>query len=182
MNARQIIEAESPKKVFRQVAAANPKRFEVGAEFGHATSHASDTIEAGMEALSTVDPRKHAELMGDEVGHFLRHGPNADFDEDYFAYEVMPGILQPYCPPFTYFGAYEADGSIGCWPWDGMALQDAVDEDKLFYVEEFRNPGQAGAIQHGNFTGITAPYAMIEMPSGSKELWDARTKQLVWKW
>ena len=171
MNARQLIEAETPKQALRYIK--RPKeQFTVGEEFGHATSDAKSVIEAGLEALRTVDRAKYEETMSGEVGDYLRGDNPEDFDPDYFACERLFDMLNPYCPPFTYFGFYEADGSIGCWPWDSMSLEDyeAMHPDKLTYE---------GPV---DFTGVESTYIVAVNENGRKECWDVASRKMLWQW
>ena len=176
MNARQIIdEAIDPKRVLRSLR--RREQMSVGEEVISGTGITRDIMEATFDKLKELNPIVYEDLMTDEIREYLAGGEPADFDPEYYLYEQLFPHMGLYCPPFTYFGSYEADGSIGCWPIDEMELEELVDKGVL-------------VIQHGETPdwsdrGIIGYHKNLILikPSGSKECWDIHgTPFLVWQW
>ena len=182
--ACSVLEGEDPKEFLKRVAYGLKPHFEVGEEVISATGDTRDIIEACLQALKRMDKaRFSAEISDHDVFQYTSLGEiENDFDPEYYLYEHLYNVLQKYCPPMTYFGSYEADGSVGCWPIDGDAISQMVDTDELFYIDESVNPEQADTVRRGDFSDIEPPYVMIEDPFTHKELWDKQHKRLVWKW
>lgn len=184
--AQRVLEGEDPKEFLKRHSAkeqAQSHQLGVGDEVITGTGDTRDIMEACFDALKRLDKgRFAAELSDHDVYQYTTLGEiHNDFDPEYYLYERLFNILQKYCPPFTYFGSLEADGSIGCWPLDNMALED-MEDGKITLVDEHDNPQWASAIRRGDFTGIISPHVIIDKQGGGKELWNTQTFEKVWDW
>ena len=74
------------------------------------------------EASAAEDKFHDLELVADE---------NCGGGDEYeILHEVFEWLSLHHCPPYTYFGSHEADGSdIGCWPDFDMIDNDRRDGD-----------------------------------------------------
>lgn len=182
--ACRILEGEDPKNFLQRVMPTMKPMLRVGEELIRGTGDTRDIMEACLDALKRLDKARFAaEISDHDVFQYTSLGEiHNDFDPEFYLYERLFSILQKYCPPMAYFGSHEADGSIGCWPIDGEAIEAMVDRDELFYLDARENPEQARAVRSGDFTGISPIYTMIEEPAGGKELWDRRTAKMLWEW
>jgi hypothetical protein len=176
LNARSIIEAETPKKAFRRLPRQS-QRMKVGEEVISGTSITRDIMEATLSKLHALDPAKYDETLTTEVAGYLNNDEmqDADFDPDYFLMEVLFAIMDDYVPAFTYFGFYEADGSVGCWPWDDMSLEDFADRhpDKLTIQADRDQP---------DYTDAHSQHIITMTPTGHKQCWHVPTRTQVWAW
>lgn len=173
MNARQIIdEAIDPKRVLR--SAGNPPEMRVGEEVCPATSNTGYIMQLTLDKLKELNPRDWEAEMTDDVQDYLNGNLPPDFDPEYYLYERLFPHMGLYCPPFTYFGSYEADGSIGCWPYGDDGMEEMVDRGKLQIVN-------ANALDWGNIH-LSAEFVLLDRPDGHKELWNAKYKNRIWAW
>jgi len=184
--AWHVLEGEDPKEFLRRVLKQSGHKknmLSVGEEVISGTGDTRDIMEACLNALKALDrDRFAAELSDHDVFQYTTLGEiHNDFDPEYYLFERLFSILQKYCPLFSYFGHLEADGSVGCWPLDNMALED-MEEGKVTLVDERENPQQANAIRRGDFGGIPSPYAIIDKAQGGKELWNTQTFVKIWDW
>jgi len=178
LNARTIIEAETPKGTFSQFPRG--PQLDVGYEAISGTGITRDIISACLGTLKTIDEKAFlSEMENSDVAEYVQGG-EPDFDPDYYLYEHLFNVLQEYCPPFTYFGGFEADGAIGCWPYSDMDLEEQADLGKLTIINAHMNE-QAHAVLAGNYTGITTRYVIVE--GLHKYLVDTQgPEQIVWEW
>ncbi len=146
----------------------------VGDEVISGTSITRDIMEATLCKLHELDPAKYEETLDVDVGEYLNGREVADFDPDYFLMEILFTIMDDYCPAFTYFGFYEADGSVGCWPWDDMGLEDfaARKPEMLSYQEDADQPDFSSG----------SKFVVIQTPQGHKQCWETATRKQLWKW
>lgn len=174
MNARQVIEAETPKKTFR--ALPRQQWLNVGETVIQGTSDTRDIMRATLDRLAQLNPADHQAELTDEVEAYLRGREPEDFDPEYYLFEQLFNHMALYCLPFTYYGFLEADGSVGCWPVDRMSIEMAADSGKVDvqYAEENEEPN----------LNVRAPYVYWDntQAGGGRDLWDTRTKKLVWSW
>lgn len=174
MNARQIIEAESPKRIFQRLPRQRWPLYP-GKEVSSATGDTRYIIRQTLALLKEIDPAKYqAELDGYELTDYLAGNADlpAETDPEWYLFEHLFSVLTKYCPPFTYFGFLEADGSVGCWPYDGMSMEMA--DDKVT-VQEGSEP---------DWNGITTPYLYLDNTAagGGRDFYETRTRSLLWSW
>lgn len=176
----RLVEAEDPKGFIKRVLKQQKPQFEVGYEVISGTGITRDIMDACLTALKELDRNAFLQEISDsDVFNYSTLGEaDPDFDPDYYTYEHLFNRLQKYCPPLTYFGSREADGAIGCWPPDSMAIDDLVAEGKATYVGE-NETLRAHQIHQGDFTTVDAPYVLIEY-DGDLECWSKATRQKLW--
>jgi len=182
--AKAVLEGEDPKDFLRRMSAAQTKQLEVGEEVCHSTGIVKDHIEACLYRLQQLDPVEGQEQMSDEVRAYLRGANPEDwvnFDPDYYGFEVLPSVMQKYCPPFSYFGGNEGDGSLGCWPIGHDGIEEAVDRDELTFVDARDDNERYTAIAGGDFSSIQTPYVLLEKATGGKVLY-TKAGRKVWEW
>lgn len=125
--------------------------------YSHGTLRSEDLAETFADILRDFGPRKHAKLLRDL-------DTIAEANEDSAKYQEFHGwegeilsdaqdAIQAYCPPYTYFGAHEGDGSdFGCWPIN----IDECDTDGPRRVSDFSQVTESGEYfivnDHGNVT------------------------------
>ena len=177
----QVVEAENPKDFLRrlQADAKTKRQFNIGEEVIHGTGVTRDIMDACLEALRVLSQEAYDAEIDDEIIRYLAtEETEPDFDPEYYLYEHLFDVLQKYCPPFTYFGSNEADGAIGCWPPDSMAIEELADNGELTHITD-EDDARCLAVMHGDFSTVDAPYALIEY-DGDMELWCKATRQKIW--
>jgi hypothetical protein len=179
-----LLDGEDPKQTFKKLPRKPEHQFEVGEEVIRGTGDTRDIMDACLNALKRLDKNRfNAEISDHDVFQYTTLGDiHNDFDPEYYLYEHLFNVLQKYCPPFTYFGSYEADGSIGCWPPDHMTIEELKDSDKLTYFDDHADAEEAQRIANGDFAHVPTRYVLVDRAGGGMELWDSTTRQLVWKY
>ena len=181
--ALRVLEGEDPKAFLKKIAPRQNNLLGVGEEVICCTGNVRDIMDACLYRLEQLDPAQYAaELEDSDVGAYREQGEAVqlpEFDPEYYTYEHLFNVMQKYCPPFSYFGSHQADGSIGCWPPDTMAIEELVDTDKLTYFGEDR-PEQALAVIRGDYSEVNTRYVLIEY-DGDMELWDSQRHVKVWE-
>jgi len=166
---------------------AGKKTFEVGSIL-RGTSNSSDMVEGCLEALAGIDKAKFNEVSHDysdeiELARRIGQGDAAAWGEigvvNDFAYSTLGGIMQGYCPPFTYFGAHPGDGSdIGCWISMEELEDAAMDGEEVTKI----NAGSLEAMQliQGNLPATTDYVWVHNEERNEDSLWDMRRKKPIW--
>lgn len=179
--ATWLLDGEDPKAFIKSLPRKQDDKLTVGEEVISGTGDTRDIMDACLNTLKRLDKHRFAaEISDHDVFQYTTLGDiHNDFDPEYYLYERLFNILQKYCPPFTYFGSLEADGSIGCWPLDNMTLEE---QENVTLVDEDENPQLADALRRGDFGDIPTPYAIIDKHGGGKELWNTQTFEKIWEW
>jgi len=183
--AAAVLEGEDPKEFLKRMSAAASKpHLEPGEEVCHATGITRDLLRSCFEALKNLDPATYQEELNDEVQSYLGGNENLeDFDPEWYLFEHLYSVLQKYCPPFTYFGNLEADGTLGCWPIGSDGIEEAVDRGDLTFVNEGQEPERYAAILNGDFSTIQTPYVMVKSPGATYSIaLFAKTGKKIWEW
>jgi hypothetical protein len=182
--ANRVLEGEDPKSFLKRVAPRKENTLQVGETVISGTGIVRDIMDACLYRLEQLDPAQYAaELEDSDVGAYREQGEAVQlpqFDPEYYTYEHLFNVMQKYCPPCSYFGSYEADGSIGCWPPDATAIDEMVDTEKLTYISD-EQPEQGEAIRRGDYTGIHTRYVIVDWHNGPMELWDSQRHVKVWE-
>lgn len=178
--ACQVLEDLDPKAILRHLSANRKRLLSVGETVISGTGVAQDIMRACLYRLQQLDRAKYDEEMEnpDVVDYLENEEPIDEFDPEEYTYEHLFNVMQEYCPPFTYFGNHETDGSIGCWPPDTMAREELDQADQLTWYDD-RHAEQSEAIRRGDYTGILTRYVLIEY-RGNLELWDSQRHTLLW--
>lgn len=179
MNARTLIEAETPKKTFKAMPRQVPM-MEVGEEVLRATGDTREIIGATLGALKALDRKAFFDEMDSDLEAYLRGEDPPEFDPEFYCYERLFPHMDRYCPPFSYYGSYEADGSIGCWPYQDDAMEEQADQGKLTIVNGHQNPEGAEAALNGDYTGIETRYVLVYALKTT--LVDTQAGKTVWEW
>jgi hypothetical protein len=182
--ANRVLEGEDPKRFLKRVTPRKEHKLHVGEEVIRGTGITRDILDACLYRLEQLDPVQYAaELDDSDVATYREQGEAAqlpDFDPEDYTYEHLFGVMQKYCPPWTYFGSYEADGSIGCWPPDPMAREEMNDTGQLTWFDDDHG-AQSEAVRRGDYTGIQTRYVLIDY-DGDLELWDSQRHEIIWSY
>lgn len=143
---------------------AHEKFLDIGS-VSSGTMREEDLIPDFLWLLKTVDPERAAQLEKEYASE--------DIDEQTFCWEMLVNALEEYCPPYTYFGSNEGDGSdYGVW-----VSTDSI-EDELRYenTEELQSMVKGGEMPRGS------KYVVVQDASGNIEalLW-GDTGEVIWQ-
>lgn len=142
------------------------RELEPGNEAIRGTAIPQDIIEASLAMLKDVHELGYEEFVAahEEEMVLLKYSQQDDTE----LYEFMDKVfakLDEYCPPYTYFGAYEADGAIGCWP----------------SYDDLREGGETEIIGYNDWKPGTE-YSFFDASSDRRDrLYRTETKELIWE-
>lgn len=138
-----------------------PKRLPLGT-VSHGTCRREDVAPRIFAELRSVDPQKADELEK-EYEDLKRVNDDPDIVDDILDEFVFQGLfdeMAEYCPPYTYFGANEGDGSdYGVW-----INTDQISEDLEGNEEELKE------INRGDPLPGDSTYVVVKSPHG---YWEA---------
>lgn len=143
------------------------KELRPGEETISGTGIPKDIAQASLDTLRSVHEPGYEEFVAshEEEMEALK---NADaLEDDTILHEFINSIfdkLTEYCPPYTYFGFYEADGSVGCWP----------------SFDQLREDGENKIIGY-NFWEPGTEYSYWEGSDGHHRLYHTADQRLVWE-
>ncbi len=178
MNARQIIdEAVDPKRVLRSVRREADRSLKVGDEVISGTADTRTVMSATLEKLFELNRKDYDAEVNDEIRMYLDGYNPEDFDPEEYLFRLFD-LMGLYCPPFTYFGFYEADGSVGCWPYDDMALDEFVDKGVLVVQDDTDTPDWSDP----QLAQRRPKFLITLTPLGHKICFNAQTREQVWAW
>lgn len=114
------------------------------------TGIVSDIIDACLDLLRHIHPSGYDNFVA-KYSEELEMVKNASqLEDDTVLHEFQEkvfGELSAYCPPYTYFGFNEADGSVGCWPNMDRIREETTEGVLNFYSHG--SPEYADFIQDG---------------------------------
>jgi hypothetical protein len=144
------------------------------------TSIASDIIEACLEMLQQIHPSGYDQFVANNSEELEMVKNASQLEDDTPLREFQERVfdtLSEYCPPITFFGYNEADGSVGCWP-DRDRITEYVDEGTMTQMHH-------GTPEYSDFIqGIEVPgteYTLVLDRDGySGSMYHSEGAKLLW--
>lgn len=184
---RALVESgEKPADFFKRKEVGSQKGMLTIGTVSRGTMVERHLIRRFMAALEEVDRSAYKQLRNDPDLAAFWEALDNNRDEDTpelreegsNLLEHLFDVLNKFCPPYTYFGAHEGDGSdYGCWV-DRERLDAGLENGDVVRVAfdspEARDLGVEMVPEVAHQPGVT--HILV----GDNALYDAKTGKLVW--